>query len=98
MRASGTLRHAMKYLRKQGVAVAINGQSRKGYGVYELLKDEHYVPAFAKSGTKLNRGVVRETAKMDVYVSNKPELVVRAAKEITSATMALSNAILKWSK
>ena len=98
MEASGMLRQAMKYLRKQDVAVAINGQSRKGYGVYELLKDEHYLPAFAKSGTRLNRGVAMETSKMDVYVSNKPELVIQAAKEITAATMVLSNAIIKWSK
>lgn len=98
MEASGQLRQAMKYLKKQGVAVAINGQNRGGYGVYELLKDEHYAPAFAKSGTRLNRGVARETGNMDVYVSNKPELVVQAAKEITAATMVLSNAIIKWSK
>lgn len=96
--AGAVLRAVGKYLMKQDVPFGINGDMRKGYGVYGILKEADLEPTFAKTGTKLNRGVVRETGRMDVYVSNKPELTFKAVKEIQAATIALSNAIIKWSK
>jgi len=95
MKASTRLRNIANTLGKKGIPFGIDGRDRGGYKVYEILKDEAIDPAFAKTGTKLNRGVVRETKRIDVYVENKPELITKATKEIQEATLSLSNAIIK---